>query len=484
MLKIFIFVFIFTVSFINADNIDKKILMGTDSTFYINFNDLKITELIKITSRILEKNILYNSNIEYDVDFISSSKLTKDDLYEILQLSLKQNGFELVKSGRFLRVVPKVKKQNDPLLEDSLLKTKIEIVELKNANASHIFKIVQGFIDKDHYKDKNIKTIISVDKDTNSIIVQGTQNYINYIKSFITKLDLPREQVYVKAKIMEISELKIKDIGVKYGMKGFSSGGNYLASFASTLNGFGSLDLLKDLTPSLKNGISLGAAINLLNQEGAANIISEPSILCINNKESSIYVGETRSIKIGTTTTSGGNTNDTFKREDIGLRLKVKPRVSKDNKVLLNISAVIEDVASTVTNDQPNTTKKDIFTTAIVNNGESVILGGYIKQKNEKNINKVPFLGEIPLLGSVFSNTTTAKDNINLVIVITPYIVPKSKNITFIRNKLSDLKDLENKFANSAIEYINGSFEKSNQEEDDKYKQRKHNKRIKEIFGI
>jgi general secretion pathway protein D len=202
----------------------------------------------------------------------------------------------------------------------------------------------------------------------------------------------------------------------------------------------------------MKNGLALGATVNLLNQQGAANIVSEPSLLCLNNKQSSIYVGETRSIKTGTTTTTGGNISDNYVREDIGLTLKVKPRISNGDKVTLEINTKMEDIGNANgTNGQPDTTKKDITTTAVVNNGESIILGGYIKEKVTRTETKIPLLGDIPLLGALFRNNYEARDKINLVVIITPYIVPKTKDLTYVRNQLSELKILEDKYTKDAI---------------------------------
>jgi general secretion pathway protein D len=204
-------------------------------------------------------------------------------------------------------------------------------------------------------------------------------------------------------------------------------------------------------TPSgLTKGLALGATINLLNQNGAADIVSEPSLLCINNKESSIYVGQTVSIK--TSTTNGTTSTEAFSREDVGLTLKVKPRISNGGKVLLNISTKIEDVTKTDgANSQPETSKKELDTTAIVNDGESVILGGYIKATEGNTIDKVPFFSDIPVLGELFKSKREIKDKINLVIIITPYIVPKSKDLTYVRNQLAQLKLLEDKYTKDAI---------------------------------
>jgi len=241
-------------------------------------------------------------------------------------------------------------------------------------------------------------------------------------------------------------------------------------------------------------------------------------LLCINNKESSIYVGQTKSFQTGATTnTSSDKTNITYKREDIGLTLKVKPRISTGGKVTLEISVVVED-AKELQDGQtnPDTSKKDIKTTAIVTNGEAVILGGYIKNTVDHIEDKVPFLGDIPVLGALFKNNKEVKNRINLVIVITPYVIPTSSDLSTIRNQLAELKVLEDKYtkdlilrlekrklqiqkdtvnrkmAIASIKAEKKEFEEDNMEYLDIKKdtvkklnnKELHNKRLKEMFGI
>jgi general secretion pathway protein D len=339
----------------------------------------------------------------------------------------------------------------------SLIEKIVEVVSLKNAESKSVLKIISGIIAQKVYKDKNNKPFASTDEESNSIILMGPKEQIVYFKTLIEKLDIDRQQVYVQARIIEVSQSKLRNAGVKYGLNGFSAGTGGLATFSSAITGatttgltdissLGGLDL-----STMKKGLSLGMTINLLNQNGAADIVSEPSLLCINNKASSIYVGETRSIEVGSTTTTTGTTKN-YKREDIGLTLKIKPRISTGNKVLLEISTKLEDADLTGgTNAQPNTSKKELETTAIVNNGESIILGGYIKAKKESTIHKVPILSDIPLLGSLFKNNYEATDKINLIIIITPYIIPKTKDLTYVRNQLIELRLLEEKYTKDTV---------------------------------
>jgi general secretion pathway protein D len=127
--------------------------------------------------------------------------------------------------------------------------------------------------------------------------------------------------------------------------------------------------------------------------------------------------------------------------------LKVKPRLSSDGKVALSVEAKLEDTLPQSQLGLPLTTKREIKTTAIVSNGEAVIIGGLIKDDDKSSISKVPFLGDIPFLGALFRYKEGAKDKINLVIILTPYIVDKSMDLANLRARLNELDKLQNEYA-------------------------------------
>ncbi|MBI3874284.1 MAG: hypothetical protein HY307_04715, partial [Arcobacter sp.] len=346
--------------------------------------------------------------------------------------------------------------------EGSLVAKSVEVVALKNAEAKGVIAMINGVITNKQYKDPNDKPYASSDEESNSIILMGQKEELEYYKELVKKLDIDKQQVYVQARIIEVSENKTRDVGIKYGLSGNQTYGSGLASFSAHLSEnsiIPSIPLVSTSTGNAgeiisanKNVLAMGVSLNLLNQNGAAEIISEPSLLCINNKKSTIYVGQTVSVKTGSTTSTGGVSNDTYKREDIGLTLSVKPRISTGGKVLLDLITKVEDVSkSGGINGQPDTSKKELETSAIVNDGESVILGGYIKTTHSNTEDKVPFFGDIPLIGYLFRNNRNIDDKINLVIIITPYIVPQSKDLTYVRNQLNELKILEDKYTKDAM---------------------------------
>jgi len=195
--------------------------------------------------------------------------------------------------------------------------------------------------------------------------------------------------------------------------------------------------------------------------------LSEPSVLCTNNKEAEIYVGQTMSILTqGQQSTTGvSNIVNNYSREDIGLTLKVKPRLSSNNQVTLEVETTIEDLdpSSEQVADRPTTTKRTVKTNAIVKNGEMIILGGLIKRVGGKGASKVPFLGEIPVLGNLlFTHKSDVEREQNVVIYLTPYIVRKSGDLQKLKQILSELEEVQGRyntiFEKALEEKKSGSF--------------------------
>ena len=314
-------------------------------------------------------------------------------------------------------------------------------------------EIIPSIVGKD-------KPTVTVDAELNAVVVYATEREIREIENVVNSLDVERQQVYVKARIFEFSDEKASSVGLKYGIGGgmITSSGIYgfsgslggdlapVTSFSSMLGSLTSTNT--DLITNLKRALALGVTMNLFRNNDAASIISEPSILCVNNKESSLYSGRTVSVlsQSATPTSTTGMTQNSYTREDIGLTLKVKPRISADDKVSLEVKVSLEDVVGGSVG-LPTTTKSEVETVSIVTNGETVIISGLAKDKDTKNVNKIPILGDIPILGIPFRHTSKDKERSNLVIMITPYIVKKSEDLAGIREILGKMDLLEKELA-------------------------------------
>ena len=323
------------------------------------------------------------------------------------------------------------------------------------------------------------KAVIASDVERNSLIVLANEDQYQNILETVKLLDVEKSQVFIQAKIVEVNTNLAENIGLKYGFNGgaitsnglFSLAGNAGApalAISSSLMGFlnqgGTETVYNDAgnvvgtkTPSrfsFDSGISkvfsLGAQLDLLKQNGAAQILSKPSVLSTNNKEASIYVGRTQSILTQSQQSTQGSSNvlNNYSREDIGITLKVKPRLSSNNKVSLEIETTIEDIVpgSGATADRPTTTKRSVKTNAIVNHAETIILGGLIKSADGKSQTKIPILGDIPIIGRLFTSNGNSSSKVNVVIYITPYILKKSADLTSLRAHLDELEAVQQQY--------------------------------------
>lgn len=420
----------------NVQTVEKVIgIISADTKKFIKVIKLKNIELAITVKNLQEisKNIFNEKVAQEKVSIIENKN---------------NNSIMIIGNQKNVEFLEKYVNELDK--EDSLIKKVVKVLKLKNVDAKNVITIIDGIIGKKTYVDKDAKPFASYDETTNTIILMGQASELLYLEVLIQKLDIEEAQVYVQAKIIEVSERKINDIGIKYGISGMQQGSDGILSVSTAFSESFRLPSIPIVSSSggflTNDALAMGTSINFLQQNGAVDIISKPSILCVNNKEAIIYVGKTVSIKTASDTTDGGTTTNSYVREDIGLTLKVKPRISDNNKVILEIETILEDVGQTATNEQPDTSKKEIVTTAIVNNGEAVIIGGLIKNSIEYTTDKVPLLGDIPLLGALFRNKREIEDKINLVVVVTPYIIPQSKDISYVRSQLVELTKLEEEY--------------------------------------
>jgi len=448
----------------------------------------KGTTIIKLKNAAV-KDIYQNVNTMAKLLFpqtISSEKVgvLKDDAANTLIMVGKKKNVD-----KLLKYVKKLDVKGESIQQ------KMYVIPLNNSDVEEMEKIIGKLVAqmnnmpvaspvKAAAAKKNkaaTKAMVVGDKERNALIVLATPDQYKNIKAVIRKIDVAKPQVYVKAKIVEINLAKARNVGLKYGFEGgkittkglFSMAGNFgspslmvsrsllgfLSSQTTDSNGNVITSNPFSFGDSIKELFALGIKIDLLQQNGAAHTLSEPSVLCSNNQDAEIYVGETRSILVSS---SEGDTKDAvirnkYSREDIGISLKVKPRISSSNKVALKVEAVIEDVVpgSGSASDRPTTTKRKVTTSAIVAHGQTIILGGLMKSSGGKTVSKIPILGDIPVLGALFTSTGYSESKINVVIYLTPYIVRSSRDLSRLREFLGELNNIQSKYSRYIINKLN-----------------------------
>ncbi|MFO1421882.1 MAG: type II secretion system secretin GspD [Candidatus Competibacteraceae bacterium] len=293
---------------------------------------------------------------------------------------------------------------------------------------------------------------IQADDATNALVITAPPDLLRSLRSVIAQLDVRRAQVLVEAVIAEISAEKTAELGVQWvvssnnaiGFTNFDAGTSSLANIIGLAAQANKDDLSALSAARIPQGLQLGvgsvaggvgAIISALAKDADANVLSTPTLVTLDNEEASIIVGQdvpfvtgsyTTSTGSGSSTTSQiGNPFQTINREKVGIKLKVKPQINEGNAVKLEISQEVSNVvpSANAATQGPTLNTREIKTNVLVEDGQILVLGGLIDDKIDESAQKVPLLGDIPLLGNLFRYRNTSKLKRNLMVFLHPIIL-------------------------------------------------------------
>jgi general secretion pathway protein D len=335
-----------------------------------------------------------------------------------------------------------------------------EVVYLKNAKAKDLATVLTGmsgsFTGAAGKDGKPAATppaagkenlAIQADEATNALVISAAPDVMRSIKSVIRQLDVRRAQVLVEAVIAEVSVNRAKEFGVQWGYDGsstnnpvglinFGGSGSGIVSVAAAVvaenpagvNLDGASLFAGDTQP---NGDRFGAFVRALAGDGDTNILSTPSLVTMDNEEAEIVVGQNVPFVTGSysSTSSGAGSSvsnpfQTIQRQDVGLTLKVRPQINEGNAVKLVVNQEVSSLTSGTSGAADLiTNKRSLKTTVMVDSGQVLVLGGLIDETLTQSEQKVPLLGDIPILGWLFSYKKTTKEKRNLMVFLHPTIL-------------------------------------------------------------
>ena len=327
-------------------------------------------------------------------------------------------------------------------------KGKINVYYCKNATAEELAKVLQEVPTQEAggaAQGKKAapvvagKVRISADKATNSLIIMADKEDYMVLEDVIKRLDIPRSMVYIEALLMEVDMSTSLNIGIDWTAFGSATlggketlvGGGFSGGFpqpSDLLQGGLTLGMLTEpLTIAGVTVSNITAIVNAVKTNDDFRILSTPQVLTTDNEEARITVGENRPFQTRSTTDVSGGTFESFEYRDVGKTLKITPHVTEDRLVRMTINLEVTSInqAATLTTSStlPVTLKRTVDTTVIVKDQQTIVIGGLIDDSTTANENKVPALGDVPLLGWLFRNKS--KDNVktNLYIFITPRVI-------------------------------------------------------------
>ncbi|GIU34228.1 type II secretion system secretin GspD [Shewanella schlegeliana] len=292
--------------------------------------------------------------------------------------------------------------------------------------------------------------------DTNALVISAEPDQMRTIESVINQLDIRRAQVLVEAIIVEVSEGDDVGFGVQWATE--AGGGTQFNNLGPTIGEIGAgiwqaqgekgSTVCNDGTctenPDTRGDITLlaqalgkvngmawgvamgdfGALIQAVSSDTKSNVLATPSITTLDNQEASFIVGDEVPILTGSQNSSNGNSNpfQTVERKEVGVKLKVVPQVNEGNAVKLTIEQEVSGINGKTGVDVTFATRR-LTTTVMADSGQIVVLGGLINEEVQESVQKVPFLGDIPIIGHLFKSSSSGKKKKNLMVFIKPTII-------------------------------------------------------------
>lgn len=431
---------------------DKSILEREGKLISINFQDIPVRNVLQLIADYNQFNLVVSDSVEGNLTL----RLDGVPWQQVLDIILQVKGLDKRVDGNVILVAPtdeldlrekqQLEKQK---LTEEMGELSSEIIKVNFAKASDIAEMINGEGNISMLSERGSMTI---DERTNSLLIRELPENIEVIREIIESLDIPVKQVQIEARIVTINEGNMDELGVRWGftsINGSNTVGGSIENNLATIglyngeggddggdgDGVGIDDFLNvNLAATSPNATSiafqvaklgsdtlLDLELSALQQESKAEIISSPRLITTNKKPA--YIEQGTEIPYLESSSSGATTV-TFKKAV--LSLKVTPQITPDNRLVLDLSVTQDrpgQVVKTGTGEAVAIDTQRIGTQVLVNNGETVVLGGIFQHSITNSVDKVPLLGDLPLLGALFRRSYENVGKSELLIFVTPKVV-------------------------------------------------------------
>lgn len=402
----------------------------------IDFRDTAIDDVLMIMAKQADVDIIKSPRVEGMV----TATLTDIPLGEALSNILEAHGYTYITSENMIRVVPK-----DEVLE---IREKIvsRVYRITYANVTQVEEALRKFISD--------RGSVSASISTSNIIVTDVESKVDAIEQFIGEIDRVTPQILVESKIYDISSQDNMDIGVEWqagtntgfldGAEVYQNGSPLTSSIGNayqpsstnpfTTGSFSGKTGKTDTVGLLRYGIinehiNIDFALHAKQEDIRAKLLANPRILCLDNERAEIKIIEQIPYQELTESSAGGSIGTTAFR-DVGVELRVTPHLTRDGMIRMDLNPKFSVVTGEVviqgtngTSPQPIVASREETTTALIEDGQTVVIGGLKKQDVTAQVNKIPLLGDLPLLGGMFRFEGESTINSELVIFITPHLI-------------------------------------------------------------
>lgn len=408
----------------------------TGERITLNFQDIEVRSVLAIIADFTGLNLVASDSVQGRVT------LNLEDVPwdQALDLVLKSHGLASRQEGNVIVVAPAGELAQREQLEiqsreqmETLAPLVTEYVEVRYARASDLAALLRG---GEGFGLLTERGRVAVDQRTNMLLIQDTADQIDEILRTLDRLDVAVRQVQIEARIVIASDTATRELGVNWGVSsprrraggrldlgGASDGtpisglGGLAVDFGSTERGVGGATSFA--FGYLSGDVLLDLELRALESEGRSYTISQPRVITANQRPAVIKQGQERAYREAA---ASGAASVDFK--EAVLSLEVTPQITPDNRIIMDV-AITNDTfgEAEFAGEEPPINKSEIQTQVLVDNGETVVLGGILQTEEIRNLVKTPFLGDLPVLGNLFRYTQQSNEKVELLVFITPRIL-------------------------------------------------------------
>lgn len=373
-----------------TDELPKK-----EITITMNFQDAKLYDVLKVIAKEFKVNLVAPND--------NTSRVTvylyKANLKEALDMILSSLDYSYFEKG-----------QTYLILKNS--ETVSRVYRLKYANALEVEQVIRGMSEKAHIK---------ADRSTNSVVITDVLGNMKAYDEIIQSLDSFQPSVMIEAELLEVSLNDSKNLGLEWDMDFYQSPHqlNVQSPAASSAT-----SLFLNYTNLKAPQVQL--ILNALRKSAETHLLSSPRIVTLNGQEAKILVGERVPYVRASTATSIGSVLQEVEFVDVGILLKVTPRIlEEENLIFIDVQPEVSEVMDMEVQGVPRIGTREAHTRVAVKDGETIVIAGLIKNNKVKSNSSLPLLGRIPLLKWLFGNSNNTQSRRELIVFITPHIITK-----------------------------------------------------------
>lgn len=420
----------------------------------LNFQDIEVRSVLQLLADFTDLNIVVSDSVQGKLTL----RLKNVPWDQALDIILQTKALGKRQAGNVIMIAPAEEIANRERIELEGMKQKTELAPLRTeffqanyAKASELATLLQS-------KDGGMMTergSVSVDERTNTLLINDTVDQLESIRALVHRLDVPIRQVLIESRIVIASDDFNKDIGVRWGLNrntvnpggtgtgdGFALSGNANGiqdllngdtvddgRFNVNLPGSNAAGTLGVALAKLPFGTLLELELSAMQAEGTGEVISSPRVITANQHEAYIEQG----VEIPyLEASSSGATSVSFRKAVLGLT--VTPQITPDDRIVMDLKVnkdTVGEIFGAGSLQVPSIDTREVSTQVLVNNGETVVLGGVYEQTLLNKVDMVPFFGNLPLIGRLFQHTTNQDDKSELLVFVTPKIIKENVSLSY-----------------------------------------------------